>query len=198
MLFKFHVPPCHKLQSRNEIPRQENPCFMFRVIVIMQMISIEFPSITTGEFCSLTQFFQSKFPRWNKKNSWKLFSCTNSRNEWEFHKVHLAKSFRSIETWKLVLLYFTADVELLCIYKEEFDVILKETMGGKHENIKSAIRRFDYFKNFTDEKVSLRETGENFEIFHTYSIQDWRMLYHLKNWTVSSATNSLLAERHCE
>jgi hypothetical protein len=57
---------------------------------------------------------------------------------------------------------FLADVELLCVYKEEFDEILKQTMATKHENVKAAIRRFDYFKNFTDEKVRFgKETSGN-------------------------------------
>lgn len=51
------------------------------------------------------------------------------------------------------LLFVLADCELLCIYKEDFNEILKEVMGTKHENIKSAVKRFEYFKNFTEEKV---------------------------------------------
>ena len=46
-----------------------------------------------------------------------------------------------------------ADCELLCIYKEDFDEVLKEMMKTRHEDIKTAIRRFEYFNNFTDEKV---------------------------------------------
>jgi hypothetical protein len=46
-----------------------------------------------------------------------------------------------------------ADCEFLCVYKEDFDEILRDTMETKHEDIKKAVRRFEYFKNFTDEKV---------------------------------------------
>ncbi|CRK89954.1 CLUMA_CG003682, isoform A [Clunio marinus] len=46
------------------------------------------------------------------------------------------------------------DCELLCVYKEDFDAILKETMESKDENIKSAIRRFNYFKNFSEETIT--------------------------------------------
>lgn len=49
--------------------------------------------------------------------------------------------------------FIAADCELFCVYKEDFDEILRETMETKHEDIKSAIRRFEYFKNFTNEKV---------------------------------------------
>lgn len=63
--------------------------------------------------------------------------------------VHLPESFRSINSC-----FFLADCELLCVYKEDFDELLKEIMETKHEDIKKAIRRFEYFKNFSDEKVS--------------------------------------------
>lgn len=62
------------------------------------------------------------------------------------------KIFRVITTITRVLI--SANCELLCVYKEDFNVILKETMSKKNENIKSAIRRFEYFKNFSDDKVS--------------------------------------------
>lgn len=48
---------------------------------------------------------------------------------------------------------FSAECELLCVYKEDFDEILKDIMETRHEDIRSAVRRFEYFKNFTDEKV---------------------------------------------
>lgn len=48
---------------------------------------------------------------------------------------------------------YTAPVELLYVHKKDFDRILKKRMQGKHEDIKKAIKRFEYFKNFTNEKV---------------------------------------------
>ncbi|CAO1431204.1 unnamed protein product [Diamesa serratosioi] len=44
------------------------------------------------------------------------------------------------------------DCELLCVYWEDFDKLLYATLATKHEQIKIALRRFDYFKNFSDEK----------------------------------------------
>jgi hypothetical protein len=55
-----------------------------------------------------------------------------------------------------VCLFFVADCELLFLYKQEFDEILKSTLEAKHENITSALRRFEYFNNYTDAKVRRR------------------------------------------
>lgn len=45
------------------------------------------------------------------------------------------------------------DCELLVLYKEDFDQILKSTLEAKHENIKKALQRFEYFNNYTVEKI---------------------------------------------
>lgn len=60
----------------------------------------------------------------------------------------------SLKTFRLLfILSHSAPVELLCVHKDDFDKILKSRMQTKHEDIKKAIKRFEYFKNFTDEKV---------------------------------------------
>lgn len=45
-----------------------------------------------------------------------------------------------------------ADCELLCVYWEDFDKLLYEKLATKHEQIKTAMRRFEYFKNFSEAK----------------------------------------------
>lgn len=61
-------------------------------------------------------------------------------------------SLENIQT-DVTRLCVPANCELLCVYKDDFDEILRVAMAKKHESIKLAIRRFEYFKNFTDEKV---------------------------------------------
>ncbi|XP_070509908.1 uncharacterized protein [Chironomus tepperi] len=45
------------------------------------------------------------------------------------------------------------DCELLLLYKEDFDKILRPTLEAKHENITKALGRFEYFNNYTTEKI---------------------------------------------
>lgn len=61
--------------------------------------------------------------------------------------------WKAFDLFEREYLSSSANCELLCVYKEDFDEVLRETMETKHENIKTAVRRFEYFKNFTDEKV---------------------------------------------
>ena len=41
----------------------------------------------------------------------------------------------------------------MVLHKEEFDEILKDTLAERYDNIKTAMERFEYFKNYTDAKV---------------------------------------------
>jgi len=41
----------------------------------------------------------------------------------------------------------------LWIQPKEFEAILRAPMEHKHEQIKLAMSRFEYFKNFTEEKI---------------------------------------------
>ncbi|KAG5671781.1 hypothetical protein PVAND_001958 [Polypedilum vanderplanki] len=45
------------------------------------------------------------------------------------------------------------DCQLLVLYKKDFVKILKPTLEAKYENIKKALRRFEYFNNYTDAKI---------------------------------------------
>jgi hypothetical protein len=53
--------------------------------------------------------------------------------------------------------FFAADCELLLLYKEDFDEILKDTLEEKYENIRTSLKRFEYFKNYTEAKVIFNE-----------------------------------------
>lgn len=146
---------------RNAIGGKNNKKIMFLVIGIMQMFNRLLSMETRGwrwefqenkEGRDPTTFFawwHSSFnqtPSRRHKKHWKL------KNIFSLYKIQLLESFHSVQTF-FYYFVFSADCELLCVFKEDFDQVLKEPMETKHEDIKSAVRRFEYFKNFTDEKV---------------------------------------------
>lgn len=54
------------------------------------------------------------------------------------------------------LIFIPADCELLVVHKKEFDEILKSTLAERYDNIRTAMERFEYFKNYTEAKVWAR------------------------------------------
>jgi hypothetical protein len=51
---------------------------------------------------------------------------------------------------------FLVDCEVLILLKDEFNLILRETLEQKHDNIRRAMRRFEYFDNYTQAKVNYK------------------------------------------
>lgn len=46
-----------------------------------------------------------------------------------------------------------ATVELLCVYKNDFDLVLKSTLKSKWDQINAALQRYEYFKTWSKIQV---------------------------------------------
>lgn len=90
--------------------------------------------------CSTYFFYEKFYILW-----FSVFSLAWKQSK---YKVRL-----SIILYNKYFIYFVADCELLLLYKEDFDNILRPTLEAKHENITKALQRFEYFNNYTVEKV---------------------------------------------